>query len=187
MSASNFCTMENFPLIVRDFYNTFKRCSVCGTLQDTENETCDICGTDDMEEVSLFDEYECYDTCRSIQSILDDLNRDLLFYKVELRDGYYTGVQFYVETVHDVEHDYYTNEDCHDYFDCCRSVARRKYAAEQNRITRKLRQLADEFGFEEIVCTAVFSNGEAMYGRVKNPRAKLKAAVSGINQYVKAG
>ena len=72
----------------------------------------------------------------------------------------------------------YTNDDCHYYFDCCRSVAYRKYEAEIRKINRKLAALGKEYGFQEYVCTARFSNGEAWYDLASNSRARLKSVVA---------
>ena len=72
----------------------------------------------------------------------------------------------------------YTNDDCHYYFDCGRSVAYRKYEAEIRKINRKLAALGKEYGFQEYVCTARFSNGEAWYDLASNSRARLKSVVA---------
>lgn len=108
-----------------------------------------------------------------------DFNRGLLFHEVKLQSGYYSGVQFYVEINHDLTEDQdYSNDDCHYYFDCCRSVAYRKYASEVRKINRKLAEFAKAYGFQEYVCTARFSNGEAWYQPASNPRARLKSVVA---------
>lgn len=122
------------------------------------------------------DEVEYYDICDIVQSDLDDINRDFLFHKITLQSGYYTGVQFHVEAEHDLGEYNYDNEECHYYFDCCRSVAYRKYQSEINKINRKLKQLAKQHGFDELVCTARFSNWEALFSRA-NSRTRLYAAV----------
>ena len=70
------------------------------------------------------------------------------------------------------------NDDCHYYFDCCRSVAHRKYAAEVRKINRKLAALGKSWGFTEMVCVAHFSNGEACYAPTSNSRARLYSAVA---------
>lgn len=110
---------------------------------------------------------------------LNEAAYGLMFHKITLRSGYYTGVQFYVEVEHDLTEDKdYTNDDCHYYFDCCRSVAYRKYEAEIRKINRKLAALGKEYGFQEYVCTARFSNGEAWYDLASNSRARLKSVVA---------
>ncbi len=76
-----------------------------------------------------------------------------------------------------MEYDY-DNDECHYYFDCCRSVAYRKCAAEVRKINRWMAKLAQRYGFEELVCTSVFSNGEASYAPASNSRACLYSAVA---------
>ena len=39
-----------------------------------------------------------------------------------------------------------------------------------------LEKMANAWGFEQYVCTAIFSNGEAIYEKASNKRALLKAA-----------
>lgn len=58
------------------------------------------------------------------------------------------------------------------------SVAYRKYASEVRKINRKLAEFAKAYGFQEYVCTARFSNGEAWYQLASNPRARLKSVVA---------
>ncbi len=178
MSAANFRTMRDFPLFARDFYTEAKCCPVCGTIQDAENNRCEFCESDEgLEDYLYFDDMECEDVCDMIRSELDDLNTEYMFHKIQLEGGYYSGVQFYVEAEHDLQSYDYDNDDCHYYFDCCRSVAYRKYQSEINKINRKLSNLAKRYGFDELVCTARFSNGEAKFS-IATPRAKLYAAVS---------
>ena len=170
MSAANFWTMRDFPLFAKDYYEETKRCPKCGTILDVDAEVCESCGCEDLEDYTDFNEFAADEEWAEITGLMDELNRDLLFHKVEMRSGYYSGVQFYVEVEHDLSEDKdYTNDDCHYYFDCCRSVAYRKYAAEVRKIVRKLTEFAKRYGFQEYVCTARFSNGEAWYELASNP------------------
>ena len=104
-----------------------------------------------------------------------DINYDLMFHKIQVKGGYYCGIQLYVEVEHDLEEEDYSNDDCHYYFDCCRSVAYRKYQAEVRKINRLLATLGKKYDFQEYVCTARFSNGEAWFGLASNPRSLLKS------------
>lgn len=178
MSAANFCTMRDFPLFAKDYYEEAKRCPECGAIMDADAVSCEDCGCEELEDYTYFNQFQCEDEWEGITSLMDELNRDLLFHKVEMRSGYYTGVQFYVEVDHDLADEDYSNDECHYYFDCCRSVAYRKYAAEVRKINRKLTAWGKGYGFQEYVCIARFSNGEAMYDLASNPRARLKAAVA---------
>lgn len=178
MSAANFCTMKDFPLFAKDYYDAAKRCPKCGAIMDENAKECDFCDCKELEDYNYFDQFTADEEWDEIANKLAELNQDLLFHKVELRSGYYTGIQFYVEVEHDLSAEDYSNDDCHYYFDCCRSVAYRKYAAEVKKINRKLAQFGKQYGFQEYVCTARFSNGEAWYELASNPRARLKAAIA---------
>ena len=159
MSAANFCTMRDFPLFAKDYYEDAKRCPECGAILSADDTECEFCECNELED------YQYYDECAA--------------YDVKLQSGYYSGVQFYVEINHDLTEDQdYSNDDCHYYFDCCRSVAYRKYASEVRKINRKLAEFAKAYGFQEYVCTARFSNGEAWYQLASNPRARLKSVVA---------
>lgn len=181
MSAPNFKTMRDFPLIARNdsiFMVEDKRCPECGCLMDADATECDMCGCTDLEDYAYFDEIAFREDFREIEDELEELNRDLLFHKISLKSGYYSGTQFYVEAEHDLDAEDYDNDDCHYYFDCCRSVAYRKYAAEKRKIARLLHDLGRRYGFEEFLCVTRFSNGEAFYAPVSSPRARLLNAVA---------
>lgn len=76
------------------------------------------------------------------------------------------------------------HEDCPlhlEVFDVCRSVAIRRYNSEINKINRILKMLAKEYGFDEVYCSAVFGNGEAVYTKVENTqRARIVRAIKEI-------
>lgn len=178
MSAANFITMRDFPLFVRDFYIESKRCPSCGTIQDLGNDLCEFCDSEDkLEEYDFFDEWLCNETCNDVSEKMENLNRELLFHHLKVESGYYSGIQLYVEVDHDLTEYEYNNDDCHYYFDCCKSMAYRKYEREIRKICRMLKALASEFKFEEIVCVGRFSNGEAVYAPANNERARLYATV----------
>lgn len=124
-----------------------------------------------------YDDFLDYGEIKALEYELDDYNQsELLFHKIKVQGGYYCGIQFYVDVTHDLTENDYSNDECHYYFDCCRSVAYRKYEAEIRKINRKLAALGKAYGFQELVCIARFSNGEAIYDVASNPRARLKAA-----------
>lgn len=121
------------------------------------------------------DDYDSYIEVPLIEEDLADINYDLMFHKIQVKGGNYCGIQLYVEVEHDLEEEDYSNDDCHYYFDCCRSVAYRKYQAEVRKINRLLATLGKKYDFQEYVCTARFSNGEAWFGLASNPRSLLKS------------
>ena len=173
MSCPNFVTQENFKLFLWDFERP----------EDEEINECiletyeDITSIEDITE-SMRDDYAaemdnweynnivCHFS-RTVDNILHDFKRELQFFEVTLRDGYYCGLQFYIEETKDmacldIENLY--NEDTRYYFDMCKSEFLRKYKSEVNFINKKLLpKLAEYFGFEEYCCAGVFSNGEAIY------------------------
>jgi len=52
---------------------------------------------------------------------------------------------------------------------------------EINKINRILKMLAKEYGFDEVYCSAVFGNGEAVYTKVENTqRARIVRAIKEI-------
>lgn len=122
------------------------------------------------------EEWDCQifyeDIYREAERLANKLNEELMFYQIEIRSGYYDGLQTIIQPT-DWYHAYnnvedISNDDCHYYFDMCRSKALRKHKAEINKINRKLLPLFEkELGFDHIRCIGVFSNGEAVYERVK--------------------
>lgn len=127
----------------------------------------------------FMNEAEADIVCLDLNEQLEEFNRQLMFHTVSIEDGYYSGVQFYVQENHNPED--YDNDDCHYYFDSYRSVAIRRYYSEINKINRALRMLAKDFNFDEVYCSAVFSNGEALYAKVSpNRHARACQAVSPV-------
>lgn len=129
-----------------------------------------------IETGEMFDEdFDCemfyrY-TYEDAELLAERINKELTFYKIKIGCGYYDGIQTFVDHSH---WDYYNNvEDmdndaCKYYFGMCRSKAIRKHKAEVNKINKKLLPLFEkELGFDHIRCIGVFSNGEAIYERVK--------------------
>ena len=156
MSTANFCTMQNFPLYVKtddDFYYE----------------------TEDNER--HFDELEAQDFCNEVEDELENINDNLIFHKITLKSGYYSGLQFYVEEVHDNLEDfirYWDNYDCRYHFGFYKSEAVRKFKCEITKVNRILKKLAKAYGFEKYHVSAVFSNGEVWYTKA-NVKAKSKA------------
>lgn len=188
MGTCNFWTMKDFPLYVHDDFYCI-RCPECGSLLrkdelESEDNFCWSCGTqivyNDHEEI--YDELTTDDWTKFVMEAVEELFDDLMFHTVKLKYGYYSGRQLYVEEIEDPND--YDNEGCHYQFDCCRSKAIRKYESEKNKIRRLMKQIAKDYGMEEIYCVGVFSNGEAVYSRVpdrkstKRERVKHAVAVS---------
>ena len=191
MSCPNFETQENFKLFLWDFerpsdeeLNKY----ILETDEDVTNVS-DITESMRNEYAELMYNWECSDIVdnfsETVNDILHTLKRELQFFEVTLKDGYYCGLQFYVEEtgnmryidVEDVD-----NEETRYYYDMCKSEFLRKYNSEINFINKKLLpKLAKFFSFEEYYCRGIFSNGEAVYCKVENTnRAKLIRALKEV-------
>ena len=191
MSCPNFETQENFKLFLWDFERPTDE-ELNKYILETDE---DVTNVSDITE-SMRDKYaenmynwECSDIVdnfsETVNDILHTLKRELQFFEVTLKDGYYCGLQFYVEEtgnmryidVEDVD-----NEETRYYYDMCKSEFLRKYNSEINFINKKLLpKLAKFFSFEEYYCRGIFSNGEAVYCKVENTnRAKLLRAVKEV-------
>lgn len=86
---------------------------------------------------------------------------DLIFHKISLKSGYYSGVQILVEQGEDPTT--LDNYDCQYCFGMCKSQAVRLFEAEVKRVNKKILPKFETIGFFKINCLGVFSNGEAIY------------------------
>ena len=162
MGTANFKSMDKFPLIVaEDEY--IKVCPECGCGQSGVDK-CECCGAILTDVAETYDYDTMSDIVSEMERFAERLNSSLMFHKVTVESGYYSGVQFYVTEEHDVAD--MDNGDTQYYFGMCRSVALRKYATEVNRICRELRQYAKDYGMMELAVSARFSNGETWYSKV---------------------
>lgn len=187
MSTPNFDHRQlGFPLYAHDeIYSRI--CPECGAWNDAEEETCYDCGAslDGAEERPDWCAEE--DLFEMVNYDLRNINDELDFFTVELKSGYYCGVQFDVnfnDRIGDPEG--LDNEDAHYYFDCCRSEMLKRYKRERRKLGKALETLARDHGFDKLVCVGIFSNGEAIYERVPktvtkyNTRTALKVAACAV-------
>ena len=111
----------------------------------------------------------------NLKEVLKELGKDLNFYEIELKDGYYAGLQYYVKLA---DKDIYSmygnnlqsitddidNEDTKYYYDLRRSDFQRKFYSEKLFLNKRfLPLLARKTGFKKYNCVGIFSNGEAIY------------------------
>ena len=99
-----------------------------------------------------------------LETEADRKNEDLLFHKISIRSGYYTGMQLYVETDGDIPEEC-DNSECRYNWNMFRSVAIRKYEAEQRKIRRWMKQTAQYYSMTCLEVSGRFSNGETLYRR----------------------
>lgn len=159
MGTCNYTSQDDFDLYIIEYEASEEYIK--------EYEEINECEFDEEWDSQIF--YE--DIYREAERLANKLNEELMFYQIEIRSGYYDGLQTIVQGT-DWYDSYYniedvSNDDCHYYFDMCRSKAIRKHNAEINKINKKLLPLFEkELGFDHIRCIGVFSNGEAIYERV---------------------
>ena len=191
MSCPNFETQENFKLFLWDFKRPDDKYLNENILETDE----DVTSIEDITK-RMRDEYaesiyerEYRDITDNFSETIDDIlhtfKRELQFFKITLKDGYYCGLQFYVEETGNIRYidvENVDNEETRYYYDMCKSEFLRKYNSEINFINKKLLpKLAKFFGFEEYYCGGMFSNGEALYYKVENTnRAKLIRALKEV-------
>lgn len=175
MSTANFDSNQlGFPLYARE-YCFFKVCPECGAWNMDTAESCEECG-ENLEDVEA--RYDDLDTRLIYEEAVSDLRsvaEGLDFFTLDVKDGYYTGLQFDVDwkgRIGDPED--LDNEDAHYFFDCCRSEMLRRYQRERRKLGKKLEELAEFYGFEAYGVAARFSNGETIYTKPEKPKRKKK-------------
>lgn len=160
MGTCNYISQDNFDLYITEYEVDEEYIK--------EYEEINECEFDEEWDSQMF--YK--DIYMQAERLANKLNEELMFYQIEIRSGYYDGLQTIIQGT-DWYDSYYniedvSNDDCHYYFDMCRSKAIRKHNTEVNKINKKLLPLFEkELGFDHIRCIGVFSSGEAIYERVK--------------------
>lgn len=168
MATANFTTnLCGFPLYARE-YAYSKRCPECGCWNNDDAEACDECGENLQGIEAEYDEFMTEDLYDEAAADAEELNRDLEFFSVSVASGYYTGFQFVVDMPQD-DPENLDNDDCHYYYDRCRSKAIRACGVERRRLEKRLADVAARNGFEAYVAAARFSNGEVIYRKAENP------------------
>ena len=158
MSAPNFYTQRNFNLYIKSFEPMSKEEYEAEEFDCYENYEHYLECAEEERRFFYEDIFEGYD---GFEDEMEKFNNELLFHKIKFREGYYDGVQLYVEekdNPHELD-----NEDCRYYYDMCRSNAIRKYDAEVRKINKWMDKTAVMYGWRKLHCLGVFSNGEAIY------------------------
>lgn len=160
MGTCNYITQSDFDLYTIEYSKP--------TQEEIENF---IIATGEMFDEDFDSELFYHDIYNEAKWLATSLNNELIFYKIRIECGYYCGLQTIIDQT---DWDYYNdvkdmdNDACKYYFGMCRSKAIRKHNAEVNRINKKLLPLfKKKLGFNHIKCIGVFSNGEAIYEKVK--------------------
>ena len=175
MSTPNFYSQDNFKLYIRayepmsieEYRDEIFECNEgYEEYMETDNEVYKKYLLEKSYNSYIeMDNYWFYDDIISgydgFKDLMEDFTDSLTFHKLEFRDGYYSGIQIYVE---EKENPYeLDNEDCNYYFDMCRSKAIRKYDSEIKKINKWLDKTAVAYGWRQLLCLGIFGNGEAVY------------------------
>lgn len=162
MSTANFTTrLCGFPLYAREYVYA-KFCPECGCWNNADAESCDDCGENLHNVEPEDDDLLTDDVYREASDDAEALNTGLEFFKVSVASGYYTGFQFVVDMPQDDPEDL-DNDDCHYYYDRCRSKAIRACGVERRKLEKRLADVAARNGFDRYGVSARFSNGEVWY------------------------
>lgn len=154
MATSNFLYQEDFDLWAADFSIPLYPINEETGEEDENAATVDY----------LFDNYGYNSTAAKV----DELNKTLKFYKLQLKDGYYSGTQICVDDS-EVPDEWYFKHYPRDVFaeyGVNSYILRRMLKAERRRINTEILPLFKEYGFDKYGISAHFSNGETWYTRV---------------------
>lgn len=88
-------------------------------------------------------------------------NLNLKWYNLKLESGYYEGIQILVDTEW-CNIGEWSDNDCLDEFGLNKKETIQMILKEQEKICKYLKSKTD-YGFKEIKCDGIFSNGEAVY------------------------
>ena len=167
MSAPNFKTMADFPLIVAEPHYR-KACPVCGLGNCDDADTCEDCGADLTDVQAEFDDLAGEVDYENMSWYAKKANEKQDFYTVTVESGYYTGLQFYVtekgDSLDDVTH--MSDEECQWEYGRTRAEQIEMFTAAAETVRKELDCAKDELGLTELSCIGVFSNGEAVYRKV---------------------
>lgn len=173
MSTPNFYNQKNFKLYVQSFEPISLEEYEAEYFEEEKSDSLEKSYESAMriwEEIFYEDIYHGYD---GFKDLMEDFNDTLTFHELKFYSGYYTGIQIYVEekeNPHELD-----NEDCNYYYDMCRSKAIRKYDTEIRKINKWMDKVAVQYGWRELICLGIFSNGEAIYKYADAIRNAVKA------------
>lgn len=152
MACANFITQERFDLYLSE---------IAYPLLD-EN------GNDAGE--YAFDELLYED----VLDYLKELNKNLKFFKITLTDGYYCGIQTYIEENENDyfspmqlldDYDWYNGKDFYGFFGLTKYTMKKRIEKEIREINQKLLPQLKSYTFDRYGITEQFSNGETFYGK----------------------
>lgn len=171
MSTCNFRTMDDFDLWVIDDEKICEWYLGEEIIEERKKENEDYEPIWDIEFA-----YDLFLEDFNRDSGIDELNDNLKWYNVRLLNGYYDGVQIYIDTEWsgidevttwlDTKYLIWDDNECFLQFGLSRKETIKMIEEEKKRINTFLENL-DMYGFYKIECVGRFNNGEAIYKLAK--------------------
>lgn len=171
MSTSNFETQSHFPLYATNNFLIYPYAVDPNTddyiLDDNGDYLIDYDAEPDVD-------YSYFQECKEYT---DKLNARLDFFNIDFKDGYYTGVQTYInpqtsdfDAIDFLQYpQYYDLKDLFAEFGYNTYILKRKILAEIKHINNDLLpELARMYNFDKLHIVAHFSNGETWYEKENN-------------------
>lgn len=167
MSTPNFETQREFDLYVTDNFVVYPY-----ELDENDDYVLDENGDYVINyDVEPFFDHSYFDECKNYTD--NNLNSKLRFFTISFEDGYYQGVQTFIEPKYPNDFDaldfleylqYYDTKELFTEFGVNSYILKRQILAEITLINDKLLpQLKQHYSFDKICCVGIFSNGEAIY------------------------
>lgn len=160
MATCNYAIQKDFPLVVYEV--------------DEEALKKDLLNDGIIESEEEFNEDYVSDRCEIIvedgEDWLGEINDKLDFFRLELKDGYYGGIQLWVE---EGEYNAMIDDDLDDetaryYWGDTADEIRKRYKQEKIWLIEEMKEIARGGAeWHELKLRGVFSNGEAVYEEVK--------------------
>jgi hypothetical protein len=104
-----------------------------------------------------------------IEADFDELKDKLTVFSIELVSGYYSGIQFKIDTQDlyidylDVDKYEWDKEDLWTFFNECTIEGAKNCIDNELKLIREFLESMKDYGFRPLNCDGVFSNGEAVY------------------------
>ena len=166
MSTPNFNITKvmdkyNLPLMVQSDLMLYKY--IMEEEPNEDDEDFDI-------DVFYFEVNNGYDCLKEdLDSLFSDLTAELEIFKVELVSGYYSGIQFKIDT-QDLYIDYldidkyeWDEEELWSYFKADTVEEAKERLENELKLIREFLNEVKDYGFRPLNCDGIFSNGEAVY------------------------
>jgi hypothetical protein len=163
MSTPNFNITKvmdkyNLPLMVQSNEMLYKY-----IMEEEFNEDLDI----DIFYFEVQNGLDCLEL--DIEADFDELKDKLTVFSIELISGYYSGIQFKIDTQDlyidylDVDKYEWDKEDLWVFFNECTIEGAKNCIEKELKLIREFLESMKDYGFRPLNCDGVFSNGEAVY------------------------